>query len=1004
MKPDPASEYEQLSPEAAARLDRACDTFENAWKAAGSVAAAPSLQSFLAGSEEPERSILLRELQALDRAYRERYCDAFRTEGRQQGGAPAAAADADTSVGRMGARVPRGQAASWPSLPGLELVEVLGSGGMGVVFRAWQPRLDRFVAVKLLRDAHAGGTGQRERFLQEARAVARLQHPNLVQLFEFGEVPSADGAASRPYLVLEYVSGGSLADLFHSLTLPPLHAARLVETLAEAIHYAHQQGVIHRDLKPANVLLAPPPLSGESAVNPKDRSPLAPEHAAPKVTDFGLAKFLTGSDLTKTGDVLGTPSYMAPEQATGKSEVISEAVDVYGLGAILYEALSGRPPFTAATAAATVRQVQEEEPAPLRRLQQAVPRDLETICLKCLRKEAARRYGSARELADDLRRFRTGEPIRARPVSAGERVLVWCRRKPLVAGLLAALVVVFVAGLAGILWQGEFARQKAAEAERNAVALKQEHNLAQLEKDRANRNLHSLRVKVDRLSKLGRDLAQQPQMHKTAISLLEEVVAFYKDIIPKEGRGPHLRLEAARMYGEVAGIYHTVGQWSRAVEAYRLQADLLSDLWAEEPANKGLGYQLAVSHRWRANVLRDRGDLQQARAAYDEAAKLQQRFLDESPKDLRAQAALANTLLNEATVFSHSDPALRERLYERIVELERAVVKAAGDNPSYQAELALGLETQGLFFLAGGQVQAAKANFDEALAIGRKLLAGGRLKGSIERYLARYYAGQAKVLAALRDADKAEQAYWEAIRLLEPLVKAAPMVLYHHADLAGILTSLAVHLEKPGRTSEVVLIRRQAIGHYEILKDRFPEDKSARRLLVVSYLELVRVLWGGGRESEAAEPYRRALEVAPEDPAVNNELAWFLATCAEPRLWNAAEAVRLARKAVAADRTSADYWNTLGAAHYRNDDNKAAIDALQKAMSLRAQGSSFDWYFLAMAHCRLGDRAKARTLLDQAVQWMDKYMPQDRELSRFRAEAEAMLMSAPIARPGSPPK
>jgi WD40 repeat protein len=328
-------------------------------------------------------------------------------------------------------------------------VDVLGSGGMGVVFKARQVTLGRDVAVKCLRDDHRSDPGLRERFLQEARAVARLRHPHLVQLYEFGELPGAGGVTSRPYLVLEYVPGGSLADLTHGSPQPPREAARLVEAMADAIHYAHQQGVIHRDLKPANVLLQPAGGGGEGQAEGLDPRPSPPRvltaDLCAKVTDFGLAKFAAGSDLTRDGEMLGTPSYMAPEQTTGKAESVTPAVDVYGLGAVFYEALAGRPPFAAAAVEVTLAQVRQDEPVPPRRLQPTVPRDLETICLKCLEKDPRRRYASAAALAADLRRFLAGEPILARPVSAAERAVRWVRRHPTRAALLAVSVIAALA-------------------------------------------------------------------------------------------------------------------------------------------------------------------------------------------------------------------------------------------------------------------------------------------------------------------------------------------------------------------------------------------------------------------------------------------------------------------------------------------------------------------------------------------------------------------------------
>jgi WD40 repeat protein len=307
-----------------------------------------------------------------------------------------------------------------PVIDGYEILEVLGRGGMGVVYKARQVRLNRLVAVKMiLAGSHAAGE-ERKRFRREAEAIARLQHPNIVQIHEIGE------AEGKPYFSLEYVAGGSLAGQLHGTPLPVEQAAQLVEVLARAIHVAHQQHIVHRDLKPANVLLLP--------------------DGTPKITDFGLAKKLDDATAqTQSGALLGTPSYMAPEQAGGRTYEIGAATDVYALGAILYETLTGRPPFKAATAFDTLAQVCVQEPVPPSRLQLGVPRNLETIALKCLEKEPGRRYASALELADDLRRYLADEPIRARPVGAWERIGKWVRRRPAVAALIFVSAVAALA-------------------------------------------------------------------------------------------------------------------------------------------------------------------------------------------------------------------------------------------------------------------------------------------------------------------------------------------------------------------------------------------------------------------------------------------------------------------------------------------------------------------------------------------------------------------------------
>jgi WD40 repeat protein len=387
-----------------------------------------------------------------------------------EGGTPAA--DAGPARGGESAE----PAGPLPSIPGYKVLGELGQGGMGIVYQARQLALNRLVALKMIRaGAYAGGR-ERARFQTEAEAVARLRHPNIVQVYEVG------AHEGRPYLALEFVAGGSLSALLRGTPQPPRQAAELVEALARAIDYAHGQGVVHRDLKPANILLArvedragsdDPP---SSILDPRSFSP-----SAIKITDFGLAKQL-GEDPGQTGSgtILGTPSYMAPEQASpstawkkGPDTGVGPAADVYALGAVLYEMLTGRPPFKGATVLDTLEQVRSQEPVPPRRLQPKVPRDLETICLKCLEKEPRRRYASAQALADDLRAFRDGRPIKARPVGRWEHAAKWAKRHPAVAGLAAAIVAVVLVGFTLVIWQWQSAvsARRETEAERRRAEL-----------------------------------------------------------------------------------------------------------------------------------------------------------------------------------------------------------------------------------------------------------------------------------------------------------------------------------------------------------------------------------------------------------------------------------------------------------------------------------------------------------------------------------------------------
>ena len=336
-----------------------------------------------------------------------------------------------------------------PTIEGYEILEEIGRGGMGLVCKAWQRDLNRLVAIKMVH-LDAGGPESLIRFHQEAELSARLQHPNIVGVYEIGQWEQ------RPYLVMEYVAGGTLAAKCKKQPQPPLQAAALVEVLARTIDHAHRKDVLHRDLKPSNVLLT---AEGE-----------------PKIADFGLATCIAvQSELTATGAALGTPGYMAPEQARKREGRIGPAADVYALGVILYEQLTGRLPVPASELMDFLLRLEKEEPIPPRRLQPGVPRNLEVVCLKCLRKDPRHRYASAEALADDLRRFLDGKPVAARPASMVERAWRWAKRNPTLAGALSAsagLLIVLAVGasVAAVLFRGE--RNRAVEAEEQTSAQK----------------------------------------------------------------------------------------------------------------------------------------------------------------------------------------------------------------------------------------------------------------------------------------------------------------------------------------------------------------------------------------------------------------------------------------------------------------------------------------------------------------------------------------------------
>ena len=436
-----------LTLEEADHVDRACDAFEAAWQAGQR----PSIEQFLEAASAPVQHELLRELLGLELHYRKRlgeeptlgeylprFPDYLNTQrltpevmdledaprhmdhsGRQMalsasGGGVSARRGARWHVSRLFATAsaanltaptelpgsPPAAPLQWPVVPGYLIVEELGRGGMGVVYKATQLGARRLVALKVIRDGVLAGPEHRRRFRIEAEAAARFQHPNLVRIYEVGE------HGGLPYFSMELGEGGSLDRQLAGQPLPPARAAALVRALAEAVHYAHEKKIVHRDLKPANVVLT------------ADGRPL--------ITDFGLAKRLdSDTAVTASEAVLGTASYMAPEQAEGQAKYVGPAADIYALGAILYELLTGRPPFRAATWQATAKQVINEDPVSPTSLRPEVPVELESICMKCLEKVPRERYGSARDLAEDLRRFLAGESVAAAPVSEWDRQARW---------------------------------------------------------------------------------------------------------------------------------------------------------------------------------------------------------------------------------------------------------------------------------------------------------------------------------------------------------------------------------------------------------------------------------------------------------------------------------------------------------------------------------------------------------------------------------------------------
>jgi serine/threonine-protein kinase len=505
----------------AQRIDEVCNRFDAAWRGGQR----PHIEDFLQGVPDPERPPLLQELIALEVEHRRRAGEAPWPQEYQArfpsldlagltvlqepgpGGDPLA-----TVVGEE-------KSPPDDTLPPLrvvgdyELLEEIARGGMGVVYLARQRSLNRVVALKMILAGKLASAGEVQRFRSEAENAASLDHPNIVPIHEVGE---HDGL---PYFSMKRIEGGHLGQHLGQFAGDPRSAARLVEAAARAVHHAHQRGILHRDLKPTNILLD--------------------AEGQPHLTDFGLARRLEcAAGQTPSGAIVGTPSYMAPEQARGEGKQLTTATDVWALGAILYELLTGRPPFKAATDLDTILQVVSQEPVSVRRLQPKVPRDLETVCHKCLEKDARRRYGSAQELADDLKHWLAGEPVQARPAGRLERAVKWAKRRPALATLLGVTLLALVALSvlsANLLLARSDAEDRRKEAEGKEREARREAakatavrdfvvSIFQLSDPNSKRRTLNAREILDEADKrLGREFAEQPELREELRTLIEEV-------------------------------------------------------------------------------------------------------------------------------------------------------------------------------------------------------------------------------------------------------------------------------------------------------------------------------------------------------------------------------------------------------------------------------------------------------------------------------------------------
>jgi serine/threonine protein kinase/tetratricopeptide (TPR) repeat protein len=970
-------------------------------------------------------------------------------------------------LSRAGEQAVRGVAptADDDLLPGVlgdfRIVREIGRGGMGVVYEAEQISLNRNVALKVLPFAATMDPRQLQRFRHEAQAAAMLHHPNVVPVFGVGCERGVH------YYAMQLIEGRSLAAMiddlrgltpspgsggtqglqtqsFHPLNrfrVPSVpsgaenqnghenlaapdskfpngtadtdpvaalatqrarrdkahyrHIAELIAQAADALEYAHSMGVVHRDVKPANLLLD--------------------EAGHLWATDFGLAKLDAAVGMTVSGDLIGTLRYMSPEQALARNGLVDHRTDVYSLGATLYELLTLRPAVDGHDKHELLRKIAFEEPTRPRKIDRAIPTELETIALKCLAKNPNERYATAGELAADLRRWLDHQTIRAKPPTLRQRTTKWARRHT--AAVWAAAIVLLLSTIGMGVSTAIVVRK---EADTRAAL-----QTAMRERVHAQANVKYARNALDRVylrlagqrspEQLLSDQAEQKRLTAEDEKLLKEVLQFYEQFAGENAEDPDGRFELSYALLRVGAIQKKLGLegwrsytdrglqvcrdlaqefpknaryrdalWHNYIDANRFPeaVALLEQDAAEAPANREPHFCLAVCYRYWAASLEASGRSTEAEQAWQKL--IEHTELDErlSRSDLKGeglhQFALgchqrANALRKRRDPHRNSVPD------SELLEAEAALLRKAHDIwgeklladkiPAHWREneyrldmLGATCRDLGALFLESGQPAAAEPYLKRAVELKKKVVEIGRIVSRRDIYLTNLVSDQASLARVWKDLGRvgeAEQAAREAVGLAEPIAKTnAWWWPEFHKNLATALQVLAGLVNDRGDRSE------------------------ARRLWL-----------------RAVDHGRRAMELKPDDSDLLDDLSWLLATCPEAEIRDPAQAIELAKTAVARKPESSRYRNTLGVAHFAEGNWAEAVASLEKSAELNKGGGGFDWYFLAMAHARLGHPEEARKYYDRAVEWTQKFKPKNDKLRRFRAEADEVLGISPPAGP-----